>query len=337
MLKVGLVGAGFMGQMHTNCYANLPEVKLVGIADKDEKKAAKLAGQVGAKSYSDFDEMLKKADIDMVDVCLPTYMHKDYVIRSARAGMDVLCEKPMAMNLKEASAMQKAVKKAKVKFMVAHCIRFWPEYMYLKEFIDKKKLGGIKSIYLSRLSPTPTWTWKNWILNPKLSGGASLDLHIHDTDYILYLFGKPQSVFSTGTKDYRGWSHIWTSYKYSDVTVVTEGGWDMPAKFPFNMCFRVVFEKGVVDFGLAPKPYFQIYESKKAPYSPKIPAPKINGVQAKGNISSLGGYFNEIKYFTDCVLMGKTPRIVTPEDAAMSLKIIMAEMKSAQTKKPVKL
>ena len=112
---------------------------------------------------------------------------------------------------------------------------------------------------------------------------------------------------------------------------------NVPAKFPFNMAFRAIFEKGTVEFGLQPQPRMLLYQGDSEPIPVDIPQPKVSNVQAGGNISSLGGYFNEIQYFIECISKDEKPKIVTPQDARMSLQIILAEQKSAETGKIVKL
>lgn len=332
MLKIGLVGAGFMGQMHTNVYANIPEAQLVAVADLDEAKARELAPD--ATIYGTAEEMMKAESLDVVDVCLPTYLHAEYVVKAAQAGMHVLCEKPMAMTPAEADRMIEATEKAGVTFMVGHCIRFWPEYMALKDIVNKGTLGKLTSLSCIRRSPTPTWSWDGWLLNPERSGGMALDLHIHDTDYLLYLFGKPASVCSSGVWDERGCVHIFTTYDFRwKCSVFAEGGWDFPAAYPFSMSFSAVFERG----GVAMQPEFVVYEAGKDPVSPELPKPDIGTVEGVGNISDLGGYFNEIRYFVDCLLKGEKPRIVTPRDAKDSVETLLAEMESAKTGKAVAL
>ena len=216
MKKIGLVGCGFIGSVHYNAYCRIKGAKVVAVCDQDYKRAESLlqgenpAGNISTTNknpisfnpasvevYTDLKEMLKNPQIDIIDVCLPTYMHKEAVIKSADARKHILCEKPMALSLKEADQMLAAVKKNKVKFMVAHVIRFWPEYVVLTEYITKKSLGDLLLLNLRRLSPTPTWTWNNWILDSKKSLSAALDLHIHDTDYILNICGKPKAVSSS--------------------------------------------------------------------------------------------------------------------------------------------
>ena len=335
MVRVAIVGAGFMGKMHGNVYANLPESKVVAVVDIDINKAEEIAKSHGARVATKMDEVLDS--VDLVDVCLPTYLHCKYTVMAAHAGKHVLCEKPITLNLKDADSMITAAKKSGVKFMVAHCIRFWPEYAALKEIFEEKRYGRLMSIWMLRVSPTPVWSWDNWILQKNKSGGALLDLHIHDTDFLLYLLGRPESVFSRGTKNKNGWSHVWTVYNYRRVAAVAEGGWDLPAKFPFNMAFRAVFEEAVVEFGLVPQSRMLLYQADKEPVPMDVPQPKVTGVQAGGNISALGGYFNEIQYFIECISKDEKPKIVTPQDARMSLQIILAEQKSAETGKIVKL
>jgi predicted dehydrogenase len=335
MVKIAIIGAGFMGKMHGNVYANLPESKVVAVVDTIPAKAEEVAKPHGAKIATRLDEVLDS--VEMVDVCLPTFLHAKYTVMAAQAQKHVLCEKPIALNLKDADRMVTTAKKAGVKFMVAHCIRFWPEYMALKEMFDKKLYGRLISIWMSRVSPLPTWSSNNWLLQGSKSGGAITDLHIHDADFLLYLLGKPESVFCRGTKNKHGWVHVWTAYNYKRTAAVAEGGWDLPAKFPFNMAFRAIFEKGIVEFGLQPQPRMLLYQGDSEPVPVDIPQPKVSNVQAGGNISSLGGYFNEIQYLLECISEDKEPAVVTPQDARTSLQIILAEQKSAETGKMTKI
>jgi len=132
MVKVAIVGAGFMGRMHAQVYRNLNKAKLAAIADSDLEKAQLLADKYEATAYSSMEELLNKEDIDAVDICLPTFLHKEYVIKAARAGKDILCEKPIALTVEDAEEMIQAAKINKVKLMIAQVISFWLEYVKLK-------------------------------------------------------------------------------------------------------------------------------------------------------------------------------------------------------------
>lgn len=337
MLKVGIVGAGFMGSMHANVYANLPDASVTAVADLYAEKARKLNLPHGAQIYSSIEELLGKSGVDLVDICLPTYLHAESVVKAAQAGRHIMCEKPMALTLDEADSMIQAADKADVGLFVAHCIRFWPEYQVLKEFFDKGTLGPLTSLACSRMSPLPTWGWDNWLLEPHRSKSAALDLHIHDTDYILYLLGKPVSVFSRGKHDEKGWVHIFTEFKYpSNVAVTALGGWDFPPNFAFNMAFLAVFERGAMQMDLAKTPSFVVYEEGvEQPYTPPVPKPQVGAVESGGNISDLGGYFNEIQYYINCLLAGERPTIVTPHTSRDSVETVLAEIQSAETGKEV--
>lgn len=336
MIKVGIIGAGFIGNIHSGVYQFLPDVKVTAVCDIRAEKTDTLAKKFNAGKFNDFKAMLKNSDLDMIDVCLPTFLHKEYTIKAAEAGLNVLCEKPMALNLKEAGQMIEACKKNNVKFMVAHCIRFWPEYQYLYEVVKSKKYGNLKTIALARLSPTPIWSWNNWVLNSDKSGLATLDLHIHDTDYLLYLLGEPQSVSSAGRRENKGWSHVYSVFRYkNNLSAFIEGGWDYPENFPFQMAYRARFEKAVVVFNSTATPSVSIYQKGKKVQYPKIKGPNVGKLDAGGNISALGGYYNEIRYFIDCLKKNKKPQIVTPEDARNSLALVLKEIESLDENKEV--
>ncbi|MFH1823762.1 MAG: Gfo/Idh/MocA family oxidoreductase [Candidatus Firestonebacteria bacterium] len=341
MPKVGIVGTGFIGGVHYGAYCKITGAEVVAICDLDTEKAKKMVkgeatgGNIQIESakpvsfnpndikfYNKLENLIADKNIEIIDVCLPTYLHKDAVIKCARGGKNVLCEKPITTNLKDADEMIKVVKKAKIKFMVAHVIRFWPEYVVLKQIIDNKSLGKLLSMSFTRYSPTPTWTWNNWILNSKKSLSAALDLHIHDADFILYICGKPDKVASLGAKKVtKGVDHIITEYFYNKgPSVYAEGGFAFPEKFPFRMAFLALFEKGAIEYNCMNVP-MTVYESGKEPIQPNLP---------EGD-----GYIREIQYFLKCVEQEKYPATVTPLDARESLRIILSEIKSVETGKPV--
>ena len=337
MVKVGVIGAGFMGAMHSQCYSLISGAKLVGIADIRKDKGIELAHKFGnAVFYDNAEELLKNPEVDAVDICLPTYLHPEWVIKAAAVGKSVICEKPIALKVEDADRMVEAADKHKVIFMVAQVIRFWPEYMRLKEIYDRKELGGLISLHFTRLSPLPTWGWENWLGDARKSGSALVDLHVHDTDYLLYLCGKPTSLYSCGRKVEGGYCHVLTSFKYPDFIVTAEGGWDFVNTFPFRMAFTANFEKGAVEYNsLAAVNPFGVYTKGKSEF-PKLVKETIQA-EGGGNVSSLGGYYNETKYFVECVEKGKRPTIVTPEAARDSLALVLKEYQSAESGKEIKL
>jgi len=162
-----------------------------------------------------------------------------------------------------------------------------------------------------------------------LSGGAILDLHIHDADFVRHLLGDPRGFHSVGTFGCKGYDYVFTNYVYPGVAVSAEGGWNMPSGFPFEMSFRAVFEQGTIFYSSRHTP-MTLYRADGKNVPVKVPQPQVKGGGAGGNISSLGGYFNEIQYFVNCVSRGKKPEMATVQDARDSVALALAEIRSAE-------
>ena len=203
---------GFIGQVHAKCYQALESVTLTAACDTDEAKlkpVGKAAGDIagldkpldltGVQLYTDFDRMVAEAKLDAVSIALPTPMHADFTIKALEAGLGVLCEKPMASNLKQCQEMIATAEATGKILQVAHCIRFWPEYAKTKKIIDSGEYGNVKAATFRRLGSPPTWSWDNWMMDGAKSGGALMDLHIHDSDYVQYVFGMPKAVYARCT------------------------------------------------------------------------------------------------------------------------------------------
>ncbi|MEN6384525.1 MAG: Gfo/Idh/MocA family oxidoreductase [Phycisphaerales bacterium] len=338
MIKAGIIGLGFMGKMHFRCYKSQKNVKVAAICDIDEKKFTNTSGTAGNISgadkpldftgisfYTDFDKMLKNENLDVVSVTLPTYLHCKYSLKALNAGVNTFCEKPMAMTIGECKKMTDAAKASKKLLQIGHCIRFWPEYAKLKEIIDSGKYGKVMAATFQRLSLTPTWSWNNWLMDKNKSGGAALDLHVHDSDFIQYLFGMPKEVFSQGVKGpSKDYDHIVTSYIFKDGKVVTaEGGWIMNPGFGFEMSFNVALENATISYNCTQTPTFKI-----APAKGKVIIPKV----AKGD-----GYSCELQHFIKAVSKMPVPEIITPKASLDSVKLLLAEKKSCASGKKISL
>lgn len=310
-----------MGRMHANVYGTLEGAELVAVADRKPENAQKFAEMFGLPTYADLEPMLEAHGLDAVDICLPTHLHMDYTIRAARAGKHVFCEKPMAMTLEEADRMIEATEKAGVQLMIGHCIRFWPEYALLKKTVADGSLGKLVSINLTRFGEFPSWSADNWLADENLSGGGVLDMHIHDTDFILYLLGEPLEMQSWGSIDGRGPGHVFTTMQYPGCVAHLEGGWNLPTKTPFKMMFRAIFERGAMIMDGGP---LTVYRPGQEPEIPEFPKMKAQG---GGNISDLGGYYHELAYFVDRVGSGKPLEIVTPQTSKQSLQYTLEEIR----------
>ena len=338
MLKVGIVGLGFMGKMHYRCYNSMDNVTITAVCDEDAEQLKNTSGVSGNISgaeqeldfsdkqlYSDLTCMLAEADLDAVSIASPTFMHASQTIETLNSGKDVLCEKPMALNYSDCLKMVETAKKNGKFLQIGHCIRFWPEYVRAKQIIDSEQYGKILVASFQRLSLTPTWSWDNCFLDGNRSGGAMLDLHIHDTDFVQHVFGVPNEVFSRGVIGPSGdYDHTVTQYLYDDQKVVTaEGGWIMAPEFGFEMSFKIMLEDATLLYSSAQEPTFKI-------------CPK-EGEMIIPEIEDGDGYSFEIHHFVDFISGESVHSVITPEQSADSVKIIEAEKESIRQRTKIKL
>lgn len=329
MVKLGLIGGGFMGSTHSACYEILSKqmsVKVTAVADIDVEKAKRLAEKFGAAIYNSAQELIDNADVNTVDICLPTYLHAEYAVKAMEKGYSVFIEKPVCLTGEEAQKLLDTQKRTGCEVMVGQCIRLWKEYVYLKDLVDSKKYGKLQSAVFKRISPRPGWAWDGWLLDTARSGSAALDLHIHDVDFVRYLLGEPKTFVSRISTP----EHIFSFYTYDDTFVSIEGGWDYPAGFPFEMEYRAKFEKAAVVFNSGNNPALKIYLESGGQIIPESKDEfEEESSDLGGNISSLGGYYNELKYFIDC-LNNKDKVTVAPlEEGIKSFKLVMREIDAA--------
>ena len=337
MVRVGLVGLGFMGQQHFQIYQGMENVELVAVCDvipeRASEKAPSVGGNIGEAAELDlsaqvrylcFGEMLENEQLDLVDICTPTHLHAEMTAAALQAGSHVVCEKPMARTISQCDEMIAAADKTGKMLFIAQCIRFWPEYEVLAKMVANGDLGEVKAARFIRQSPTPTWASEGWLMDPELSGGALLDLHIHDVDLILSLFGTPNAVFSRGmniVSDGAPVDHVDTQYLYGDFVCTAQGGWVNPDSFPFNMAFQVLGTRGMLEFSLAKDPVLQWYPFDGEPSTPEYEAGT--------------GYENELAYFVKCIEEGTPPERVTPRSARESVRVVMAEAESIERREIV--
>ncbi|MBN2328571.1 MAG: Gfo/Idh/MocA family oxidoreductase [Candidatus Omnitrophica bacterium] len=327
-----------MGKMHFNCYQACEGAQIVAICDADEKRlkdSGGMAGNIegadkaldltGIELYSDFDRMLAEANLDAVSITLPTFLHNNFSSRALKAGVNVLCEKPMGLNLADCDSMIEAAQQSGKVLQIGQCIRFWPEYAHVKEIIDSGQYGKVMAMTLRRLTAAPTWGHENWIQNIERSGGVELDLHIHDTDFVQYVFGSPKAVSSFGAmRPQGGLAHLTTYYHYEDGQMISaEGGWMMKPGFGFEMSFNVVMEGATIMFDCSRDPSYKICLDNGEVLTPKM---EIDN-----------GYVPQIKHFVQSVRGEKVPPVVTLESSRNSVRIVEAERESIRTGQRVAL
>jgi predicted dehydrogenase len=311
-------------------------VKVIAISDQNrarlegrERATGNVEGQAkggfdysAVRKYEQGMDLIADKEIDLVDICLPTPKHVDFAVAALNAGKHMMVEKPVARSSDQLDKLIKAAATSQKLSMVGMCMRFWPGWTWLKEAIDRKTYGNVKSANFRRLASLPPGPM---YADGKQSGGAILDLHIHDVDFVQYCFGTPKAVTSAGYVGISGAiDHAITHYHYDNIPlVVAEGGWTMDAGFPFTMEFIVRFDRATAVFSLAGSNPLMLYQTGK----PAQPIPVEPGM----------GYEREIAYFLDCIKTNRKPETVTIADAAKAIRTVEAEIRSVETGKTVKL
>ena len=330
-MKVGLCGYGPMGRTHAELLARHEDVELVAVADLQNELRQRAREEHGVVTYDSGEALIDARGADVIFVCAPTYMHASLSIRALEAGAHVFSEKPMGLNVAECTAMIKAARRADKMLTVGQVLRFWPEYVFLKNAIDSGSYGPLQSLSMTRVGGVSIG-YERWFLDERRGGMQVFDRHIHDTDLTLWLLGLPDAVEAFGfEKDATtegGLVHTFTRYIYDGLAVSAEGSADLPAGFPFTMSYLAVFEQAAIEYNSRQAPALTLYDGGE-PQTPVLPQP-LGSIQSGLNIGSAGGYLLEQLYFFDCIRTGRSPEMVTPESARETVRVVRAEIESAR-------
>lgn len=311
MLKVGLVGVGGISRSHIAAWEAREDAELVALCDV---RPERLALYPEKRHYSDYSEMLAQESLDIVDVCVPTYLHADYAVTAMEKGINVLCEKPVSLKKEDVDRLYATADKMKVKFMVAHVIRFWPEYEFLKELYDSKKYGNLLSGYMNRICGFPGWSWDGWMKDRTRSGHVPFDLHIHDLDFCVYAFGAPENYQAHRTQP-PGQDAVSITYEYPGFFITAESAW-YDAPYPFEAGYRFQFEEAVVTYKGGK---CMVYQKDRTVIDLSAEA---EGDTGSINLPTTNAYAAEINYFADCVIADRAPEKVKPAELSTALNIL---------------
>jgi predicted dehydrogenase len=304
MVRVAVLGLGFMGTTHARALRDTPGAILEAVYSGDARKLAgdfsgvrgNLSGAAGGmldlsgvKKYQTIPEVLADPDIDAFDLCLPTDLHP-FAIPVMQTGRHVLVEKPMALDAELADQMVRESEALRKVLMVGHVLRFWPQYAALE-----RGIGRPCSAVFRRECATPDWG--EWLLQPRRSGGGVFDLLIHDLDICLHLFGPPDRYSARCSGD-----SLEAELTYADGThAEISGGWHT-AGTPFHASYEVTWERGRMD-----------YDSSRAPAPQPDP------------------YAAEIAYFVECCAKGQVPQRCPPRESADAVRWMRRILKSCRS------
>ncbi len=320
-----IVGFGFMGMTHALSILKIKDMKLSAIVEKDltliERKLKSNIGNIvvgnidagelaDARRYSDFDKCLEEEQADAVIICTHVNTHYELTRKALEDGRNVFVEKPFSLAIDNARELISLAARKKKLLMIGHVVRFMSPYQQLKKWIDTKEFGELKFISLTRFCGLPGWgQWKDKDVK-ELSGGALFDLVIHDIDYAASLLGPPSEIKSSylpgeySKHDYI--SALW-GYKDKNVHVKIEGGFTFHRSFPFQAGFLAQFANASVVYSTLKGNVIQIADDSSVR---EVPA---------GDAGA--GYFNEMEYFTDCLVKGAEPELCTPSSSLEAVEL----------------
>ncbi|MEQ2529267.1 Gfo/Idh/MocA family oxidoreductase [Bacillaceae bacterium CLA-AA-H227] len=308
MKNVAIVGMGFMGMTHLQAYQKMKNV------------------QVTAIESNEFDELLRKK-VDVIDICLPTFLHEEYIIKAAHAGKHIICEKPLTLTSESAARIIDAVQQNNVRLFVGHVLRFWPEYKQIKLYSKKEKYD---IVHAQRLGQLPKWS--TWFQYPEKSGGALFDLHIHDIDFLSYVFGEVESVFAVGSKNQFGaWDHVMSTLSFKNGSkAFVEGSHRMTGEYPFTFSFRAQSRESTIELNVVAGENIESISSNQFfRYD--------TGKKSSIEIEKKEPFENELAYFIHCLESNEENDVIPLEDVLYTLRILEAIQQSLETGRVVRI
>ncbi len=327
-MRIGIAGTGFMGVTHAAGWAETPAT-IAGFVGGTPDSARPLAEQYTAKVYPTFEAML--ADVDVVDICTPTHLHHPQVLQAAAAGKHIVCEKPLARTLPAAREMIAACDAAGVKLLVAHVVRFFPEYAQARAAVANGDIGQPAVIRLTRGTFRPKKPVDNWFTDFGKSGGMMLDLMIHDFDYARWVGGEVETVFAKNITSARpdapvDYGLAILTHRAGAISHV-EGSWAYPPPL-FRTRLEIAGADGWLEYDSDKTAAIGLHLHQQQTDAPDVPLP--------GSPLSESPYTTQLKSFYHA-LAGNAPTPVTAADGLAALQIALAAIQSAQTGRPVAL
>lgn len=325
--RIAILGAGFMGGTHARALASRDDVEIAAIYARSESRAGELATELKTVATTDLNRVLDDDSIDAVDICLPTPLHRVTTEAVLAANKHVLLEKPLAMTVEDGIALVAAADDSDRLVMVAHVLRFWPEYVELKRIIDTGELGKPLAAITARRQPFPAWS--NLVTKADLTGGGIYDMLVHDFDALNWVLGTPQTVTAHGLLNLRsgGLDYGQVLIGYPGTTGTAEGGMMHPDSYPFTSRLEVLCENGAVEYHFqAGGRSFEVGEPTNS-----LTIYRSEGDPELVTVEQTDAYVNETGYFIDCIRQGVPADRATPRDALLALRVGLAAKEAAET------
>lgn len=340
MVRIGIAGIGFMGVTHYKAAQKIEGGRVTAIFTRNPKKltgdwtnvrgnfgeAGGMQDLTGVRTHNSLDALLTDPAVDLVDICLPSYLHREIAQRALAAGKHVLVEKPIALTVEDADEMIGAAKAARKLLMVGQVLRFFPEFAFIKEVADRGEYGRLLGAHFKRIISRPDWSGDDWFSDPVKTGGPVIDLHIHDADFVQYLFGMPNAVFSTGVLAPNGQvDYLVTQYLFqgNGACVTAASGAIAQSGVPFEHGYDVYFEGATLRYN----------SLQGAPVHLSLKDGTVTGITP----SKPEAFAAELQAAVEGVRSGRTPAILAAESARNSLLLCLREAESVRRREIVRV
>jgi predicted dehydrogenase len=325
MFRAALIGAGRFGMRHLSSYKEIENVQITGVMDIQEEKAQYAADFMNTTAYASMTEMLEKEEPDILDICLPTSCRYDIIKQACKFPLRaIFVEKPMGRTAAECEMIIDECHHAGIRLFVGHILRYFPQYAEAKRQIDSGAVGQVVTVRSRRGGPFPDAS-SPWYADFEQSGGVSLDLMIHDFDWLRWCLGDPQRVFAKGLVTgktsnepmQRDYSLVTIRFRSGAIAHV-EGSWADPAGFRTG--FEIAGDLGLLEFNfnLQSPSFFEIRD-KNGSHTPSVDSHPCTAE------------LNDFLHALDA----NVPARVSSQDALEAVRIAEAAMESMRTGKPV--
>ncbi len=324
VIRVGIVGYGIIGRVHSAALQELAECELIVVADVDPAARARAQRDFGVDVVASATEMLESYNVDLVDICVPTYLHEEIAIQAMEAGKHIFCEKPLTRNLEEAKRLLDRSSSYEKKIGIGHVVRFTPAYTGIRQSIEQGEIGQTGVVRTFRGGSEFPKGWQDWFADFDRSGGVILDLSIHDLDYCRWLFGDVERVYAQSTRGRTSarLEHAMIVLRFKNGVIAhIEGSW---TNFPgqFHTRFEAAGTNGLIS-----------YDSRKTNPIQLMTVPESQA--AVGRVA-VNPYFLELQDMIQAIKEDRTP-LVTLADAYATLELALAAVESARTGQVVEL
>ncbi|MBI3943595.1 MAG: Gfo/Idh/MocA family oxidoreductase [Chloroflexi bacterium] len=340
-MNVAILGAGTMGTVHGLCLQEIPAARVTAVWSRNVASAAKLANTLETQAFDTIEAAINTAEV--VDICLATPMHHAAVLQAAALGRHVICEKPLALSLAAADEMIFACQKAGVHLLPAHVLRFWPEFVQLRNRVQAGAIGRPAVVHAFRSSTYPQGV-DGWHNHPQLSGGVVLDLMIHDLDWLQWTLGSVKRVYAHALteKMLPGIDYALATLRFaneipamdpdgrggeiSGTIAHVEGSWAEVSGF--RTLGEIRGDQGMLTWDSDDSTPFKMAR--------RNPPQELAGISVPNPFMPTSPYQVELEHFLQCIAGRVTP-IVTAADGRAALRLALAVVESTHTGQPVEL